>query len=461
MAQDTAFEDLQQLRRRLENSEGLPFSHLLNREKVEQALAALGVKFRERIYSPVVVLWAFLSQVLSPNQACQGAVARVLAWRLSQGLEPCSTETTSYCEARQRLPVELLKTLVRGVAGELEQQAIPAWLWKGMHVKIADGTTAVMPDTPENQEVFPQPRSQRRGVGFPLVRVVAIFSLAVGAVLDLAIGPMCGKKTGENTLFRWLLDALRPGDLLLGDRVFCSFRDVALLLARNVHVVFRQHQTRKTDFRRGRWLAVCDHVVRWRRPEFNPHRFTWEEWKALPETMLVRELRFMVTENGFRPTEITLVTTLLDPVAYPKDEICELYRARWQCELDLRSVKHSLQMGRLRCKTPEMAEKEIWAHFLAYNLMRQTMAEAARKHGVLPRELSFMGAVHLANSFATYLALQPQRREWLWNEMLKAVATHKVGDRPNRVEPRKLKYRVGKYTYMTRPRNEERLRLCA
>jgi hypothetical protein len=461
MSQDNEFDDLEQMRRRLQETGGLPFSELLSAEKVADALVALGVTFRHRVYTPVVTLWTFLSQVLSQDHSCRDAVGRVLAWRLSQGLGACSTKGNTYCEARQRLPLELLQKLVRDNARELEARAKEEWLWKRHHVKTVDGTTVTMPDTRANQAAYPRRRNQKRGVGFPIARVLTILSLTYGTVLDAAMGPMRGKKTGETTLFRSLQSTLQKGDVLLGDRLFSSYQDIATLRSQGVEVVARQHATRKTDFRRGRWLAMSDHVVLWRRPKFSSARFDRAEWEALPEQMEVRELRFQVQQAGFRPREIIVVTTLLDPVAYPKEDLCQLYRERWQCELDLRSIKTSLRMAHLRCKTPAMVEKEVWAHFLAYNLMRQTMAEAARAHDVLPRRLSFKGACQMVNSFATYLALQPALRDRLWNELLRAIATHIVGDRPDRVEPRKLKYRPGKYPYMTRPRNEERQRRCA
>lgn len=461
MAQDSEFVDWDQIAHRFQQADGLPFSELLQPERVAQALAALGVEFRERVYLPVVTLWMFLSQVLSPDHSCLEAVARLLAWRVAQGQPPCSPETTSYCEARKRLPLELIQGLVRDTGRDLDQQSQEEWLWKGRHVKIADGTTVTMPDTSANQAVYPQPRNQARGVGFPIARLVIIVSLACGAVLDAAMGPMRGKKTGENTLFRTLLEALLPGDVLLVDRLFGSYQELATCRGRNVDVVARQHITRHTDFRRGQWLGTLDHIVVWQRPKFVSQRFDRATWEALPEQMRVRELRFQVTQPGFRPAEITLVTTLLDPVEYPPAEISGLFRERWHCELDLRSLKTALQMDRLRCKSPEMVQKEVWTHFLAYNLIRQTMAEAARVHRVLPRHLSFKGAVQTVNSFATYLALLPPQRRRLWGILLAAIATHLVGDRPNRVEPRKLKYRPGKYTYMTRHRTEERARLCA
>lgn len=461
MAQHNEFEGWDQIKRRLRQAEGLPFSELLTPQRVARALDALGVEFRERVYTPIVTLWTFLSQVLSPNHSCRDAVARVLAWRLAQGNSPCSTNTYSYCTARQRLPVELLQTLVRDIGRELEGTADPAWLWNGRHVKNVDGTTVTMPDTPENQAAFPRRRNQPNGVGFPIARVLTIFSLAAGAALDLALAPMRGKKTGETTLFRSLEQALDPGDVALGDCLFAGYRDVARLRQRNVDGVFRQHASRKTDFRRGRWLAVYDHIVVWKRPQFDANRFTRAEWEALPAEMEVREIRYLVTQPGFRPTEITLVTTLLDPIEYPKEELAELFRQRWHAELDFRSLKTSLQMDHLRCKTPEMVEKEIWTHLLAYNLIRQTMAEAARAEDVLPREISFMATVQMVNAFATYLPLYRWQRDRFWKALLHAIATHAVGNRPNRFEPRKLKYRPAKYPYMTLPRNEERRRLCA
>jgi len=466
MSQHNEFEKWDQIYRSLQQDHGLPFSELLKPQQVAQALSLLGVEFRERVFEPVVTLWAFLSQVLSADHSCRDAVGRVLAWRLVQGKPACSSDTTSYCEARKRLPGELVKHLVRGTGRTLEAEAEAAWLWKGRHVKFVDGSTVIMPDTAANQAAYPQSRNQRPGMGFPIARILTIFSLSCAVVLDAAMGPMRGKKTGETTLFRGLLDALQLdalqlGDVLLADRLFASYRDLAVCRARGVDVVARQHATRHTDFRRGRWVGIQDHVVFWKRPKFDRNRFTRGEWEALPEQMEVRELRFQVTQPGFRSKEITVVTTLLDPVAHPAADISALYRERWHCELDLRSLKTSMQMHRLRCKTPEMVEKEFWTHLLAYNLIRQTMVEAARLHGGLPRHLSFKGAVQMVNAFATYLALCRSDRNRLWNELLTAIATHVVGNRPNRIEPRKLKYRLGNYPYLTRPRNEERRRLCA
>ncbi len=364
-------------------------------------------------------------------------------------------------QARKRLPLELLKGLVREEDASWKKKADENILWKGRHVKIADGTTVTMPDTAANQAVYPRRRNQARGVGFHIVRIMIVISWVYGTVLDRAEGPMRGKKTGENTLLRDLNGALQKGDVLLLDRLLGSYQQLATCRDRGVDVVTRQHHSRTTDFRRGRWLGTLDHIVTWQRPKFDSQRFDRATWEALPETMQIRELRFHVTQPGFRPTDITIATTLLDPIAYPAADLAALYRERWHCELDLRSLKTSLQMNHLRCKTPEMVRKEIWAHCLAYNLIRKTMAESARHQDILPRHLSFKGAVQTMNSFAPYLALCVVDKDGLWAELLTAIAAHVVGNRPNRLEPRKLKYRLGKFTYMTRPRTDERKTLCS
>lgn len=232
MVKPNEFEDFDQIYRRLREAEELPFSDLLKPERVARALAALGVTFRERVYTPIATLWMFLSQVLSADHSCQDAVARLLAWRVARGESPCSTETASYCEARQRLPQQLVPQLTRDVARDMEQQADQRWLWKGRHVKIVDGSTATMADTPANESAYPRRRNQVHGVGFPIVRVVAVFSLATAAVLDAALAPMRGKKTGETTLFGSLHAVLQPGDVLLVDRLFAGFRELAECRAR-------------------------------------------------------------------------------------------------------------------------------------------------------------------------------------------------------------------------------------
>lgn len=451
---------LQALCRQFNQDCGLPFSDVLPPHRVLKVLREEVVSFRDRIFSPLVTLWTFLSQVLSKDHSCVSAVARLLAFRTHQGLPPCSARTGSYCKARQRLPERVLARLVRDTGADLDGQAPDAWRWHGKAVKIVDGSGVSMPDTRANQKAFPQPSAQQPGVGFPVARIVVLLSLACGAVLDLAIGRVRGKRMGENALFRALHDRLEPEDLVLADRCYCSYFEIALLQQRRVDLVMRAHQCRKVDFRRGRALGREDHVVVWVKPA-RPEWMDAATYAALPETLTVRELRVRVATPGFRTRRLVVVTTLLDAAQVPPAELAALYRARWQAELDLRSIKQALQMDVLRCQTPEMVRKELWAHLLVYNLIRATMAQAALQHHVLPRLLSFEGARQTLEAFrGLLLQASAQELPQVVAHLLAAIASHRVGDRPDRYEPRVRKRRPKEFPLLKIPRREARRRLA-
>lgn len=444
-------------------SEGLPFEDLLSRERIQEALTRAGVKFRKRIYDPMVTMWAFLSQVLARNASCEMAVCRVLVHRLEAGLSPCSVETTSYCDARQKLPEAVISRLTTDTGRELHDQAPDAWKWKGRNVEIVDGSTGRMTDTEANQTAYPQSRNQKQGVGSPILRFVVLLSLSVGTVLGCAIGACRGKKTGEQSLFRELLDDLKSGTILLGDCLFDAYRDIAELRGRQVDTLCGMKQSRKHDFRRGRRLGRDDHVVTWKKPRYDKSRFdSREQWAALPETMEMREIRIVLRRKGYQTRVIIVVTTLLDAEVYTKTDVMQLFAQRWHCELDLRSIKCSLGMKELKCKTPEMVRKELWMHLLAYNLIRTRMAQAAAIHDLKPRQLSFQSAMTFIHEFMPALqraAAGDQRR--LIRELLSAIAQSRVGNRPGRKEPRVVKKREQKYKYMTVPRAEARKGLPA
>jgi hypothetical protein len=359
------------------------------------------------------------------------------------------------------LPERFLQRLACAVGCAVEDQALDAWRWHCRRVLLLDGATLSMPDTPANQNAYPQSRTQRPGVGFPLLRWVALIGLATGTVLGTAVGPCRGKETGESALFRTLLDSLRPGDVLVADRYYCSYWMVALVQARAVHVVFRQHQLRRTDFRRGRRLGSNDHVVTWSKPQ-RPRWMDADTYAALPDELSLREVRGSITTPGCRVRELVVVTTCTDAEEYPTQDILELYHARWNVEIDLRSIKTHMNMDILRCQTPEMVRKEIWAHLLAYNLVRQVMAQAAREHGVTPRQLSFTGALQTLSEYRTLLltAREADLPELL-RQILTAIANHRVGNRPNRCEPRKVKRRPKPFPRLRRPRAQERAELLA
>jgi hypothetical protein len=443
----------------LRNAPELPFRDLLDPNAVARVVEQNHVTFRERIFTPLITLWTFLSQVLSLDHSCREAVARLIAFRVARGEKPCGPETGSYCKARKRLPLKVITDLARGTAAELDQKAKDDWTWKGRPVHLVDGTTASMPDTEANQEAFPQPRTQKAGVGFPLARLVAVISLATGAVRELALGPYKGKQTGETALFRSLWDRFRAGDIVVGDRYFASFFGIAPLRARGVDGVYRMHQRRKYDFRRGRRLGVEDHVVRWTKPS-RPEWMDEAQYAQLPGELWIRELRVTVQRAGFRVEELVLVTTLLDPHEYSKEEVADLYLERWNIELDLRSIKSVMQMDVLRCETPAMVEKEVWMHVLAYNLIRRLMTCAAEAHGKEPRNVSFKGALQALGAFRESLQwTRGRRRALLWDALLKVIASYEVGDRPNRVEPRAIKRRPKPHKLLNEPRRQARDRL--
>jgi hypothetical protein len=446
--------------RQFNQDAGLPFSDVLPRERVLAALRAEAVRFRDRLFCPLVTLWAFLSQVLSKDHSCVAAVARLLAFRARQGLPPCSARTGSYCKARKRLPERLLARLARDAGRDLHRQAPDAWRWRGRAVKIADGSSVSMPDTRANQKAFPQPGEQQPGCGFPVARLVVLLSLACGAVLDLALGPLTGKRSGEAALFRALHECLEQGDVVLADRLFASYFDIALLGRRGADAVLRLHQRRKVDFRRGRRLGRDDHIVAWERPS-RPDWMGAARYATIPATLTVREVRVRVAIPGVRTRRLVVVTTLLDAEAFPARELAALYRARWHAELDLRSIKQAMQMGVLRGKTPEMVRKEVWAHLLAYNLIRATMAQAALRHHLSPRTLSFEGARQTLEAFrGLLLQATAGQLPGVIERLLAATASHRVGDRPDRYEPRVRKRRPKEYPVMKIPRPQARERLA-
>lgn len=450
---------IETLRTQFAQADGLPFADVLTAERVENALHEEQAAWREELYTPLLTLWAFLSQVVSPDGSCRAIVARVLAWLVSRGEPPCSPKTDPYCKARQRLPESLLHRLVRETGQELHRRSQAAWLWKNRHVKIADGTTVSMPDTPANQAAYPQSPSQQPGLGFPLARLVVVFCLACGTVLEAALGRYQGKQTGENTLLRTLADTLDPGDVLLADRYFGGWFDIALWQQRGIDVVVRLHQLRRCDLRRGRRLGPDEHVVSWPKPQ-RPAWMDEATYRSLPEELELREVRVRVRQPGFRTKVVVVVTTLLDAAAYTAADLADLYRLRWHAELDLRSLKETLGMGVLRCKSPAMVRKEVWAHLLTYNLIRAVLAQAALEYGADPRELSFKGAVQALAAFAErLLEADGETAAELYEWLLLTIGAHQVGDRPDRVEPRARKRRPKEYPLLTKPREEARKKL--
>jgi hypothetical protein len=450
------------LRRQFLQGGGLPFTDVLTADGLHEALGEVKAAWNDRIYTPLVTLWVFLGQVLNADQSCRAAVARLIAHRVAQGLEPCSSETGAYCQARGRLPERFFAAVARLVGRNLDARVDPRWLWKGRRVCLFDGSTVSMPDTPENRAEYPLTYNQVPGTSFAPARIGAIISLSCGAILDLGVCRYAGKGQGEVSLLRQLWDVLRPGDVLLGDRLMSGWVGMHLLKERGVDTVSRLSAHRRADFRKGKRLGKDDHLVVWKKPS-SIRSVDRATYNALPDSITVREVRFRVEQPGFRTRSVVVVTTILDPEQASAGGLASLYRARWNNELDLRSIKVTLQMDVLRCKTPELVRKEVWAHALAYNLIRTVMAQAAASEEVEPRSISFKATLQVLEAFRPLIddraGLGADRLATLYEQLLRAVAVHRVADRPDRFEPRMTRKGPRGYEELKRPRNEIKLQM--
>jgi len=427
---------------------------VLTEASILDVLNEHGVKYRDRVFSPVTTIWGFLSQVLSEDHSCRDAVSRIIAHRAASGATLCSPNTASYCNARGRLLTGVLSTLARRTAQQLQVSAADEWKWNGRSVYIADGSHVSMPDTPENQASYPQPPTQEPGLGFPLARITVLLSLATGACHDLAIAPYEGKGTGETTLLRAMYGSLKPGDVVLVDALFDNYFLICELRDRGIDLVARaQYQRVGSQTAESR---PDGDVLVWQRPN-KPRGMTGEQYRSYPKTLLMRQVAVDARDRNNRAEQFHVITTILD-VSIDGRRIGDLYERRWEGEVDIRSIKSTMQTDILRCKTPEMVHKEIWAHLLAYNLLRTAMAVAASENGIEPRQVSFKGAKQALTAFAPKIeAARPEDRAVLIDAMLRTMAYHRVGDRPGRWEPRARKRRPKPGARLTQPRATAKL----
>jgi hypothetical protein len=425
--------------RRSRATHAVEFFNVLTSPELLETTEALLPQHRERLYPPTVTLSMFMRQVLEADSSCQKAVNGWAVQRAADGLSACSVRTGGYCRARQRLPLEMLVTLTRQTGRLLSEKALAPWLWRGRTVKLVDGTGISMPDTPENQERYPQPSTQAPGVGFPSARLVMVICLATGAALDMAVGPHSGKGTGELGLMRALLEGFSSGDVMLADALYCNYFLIATLMAAGVDVLFEQNGSRITDFRRGQSLGTRDHLVRWPKPAARPEWMTPEQYAHFPDELRLREVKV---------AHQVLVTTMLDHRKVSKDDLSALYAQRWNVELDLRNLKTTTGMDVLSCQTPQMNEKQLWVHLLAYNVIRLLMAQAACNAGMDPRELSFKHTVQLWTEWVSR-GLSATKDG---GQLFTLIAQCKVGNRAGRIEPRMRKRRPKPYPWLKVPR---------
>lgn len=420
---------------------------IISQSALRQCLVEEIGPYRERIYSPLKTLSLFLAQVLNADHSCQQVVAEHMVEHLKSHGRPCSLNNGSYCEARKRLASSFLERLCREIGQGLAAQQPAHWLWQGRHVKLVDGTTVSMPDTPANQESFPQNREQRAGLGFPLAMLVGVVSLSCGAVLDWKSGPCIGKQTGETALLWALSPHFERGDIMVADRCYAGYFMIARMVTMGVDVVVRQNATRHTDFGSGLGLGKGDHLVTWQRPQ-RPRWMDSATFRSMPKTLTIREVQ---CGNWI------LSTTLTNHQEVPKSAVQTLYHWRWNIELDFRAIKDVMQMGVLRCKNPNMVAKEIAAHLIAYNLVRALMARAARWGDVAPRLLRFKTTLQTLRAWqSTAGPSDDGMTSSDTGALLTAIAHLKLTSRPGRIEPRVRKRRPKPSKLMTRPRSELR-----
>ncbi len=446
--------NLEMVRARFARNEGLPFADVLTKANILAVLNDHGVKYRDRVFNPVTTIWGFLSQVLSEDHSCRDTVLRIIAHRAASGVEVCSPNTASYCNARSRILTDVFRTLAKRTAQELQKSVTDEWKWNGRSVFIVDGTHVSMPETPENQASYPQPEVQQPGIGFPMARLTVLLSLATGACHDLAIAPYAGKGTGETTLLRQMYDSLSPGDVIVADALFDNYFIACELRQRGIELVARV-QAERVGSRTVESRPDGDIIV-WQRPN-KPRGMSGERYRSYPESLTMRHVSVDARGSNNRAEQFKVVTTIL-AASISGDQIGELYERRWDGEVDIRAIKSTMRMDILRCKTPAMVRKEIWTHLLAYNLLRTVMAVAASENAVEPRAISFKGAKQALTAFAPKLeAAKPEQRAGLVDAMLKAVAYHRVGNRPGRWEPRARKRRPKPGARLMQPRRDAKL----
>jgi hypothetical protein len=412
-----------------------------------------GPNSRERVFTLRLTFECFIWQLLNPGTSCREVTRHVQALLRLCGRAPLNDGDSAYIQARSRLPKERLEKALSATARAADDRVQPTALLQGRPVKVVDGSTTQLADTPQNQKRYPQPRSQKNGCGFPVLKFVVLFSLSSGALLNVVMGNL---RHHELRLFSWLWDCLKRGDILLGDRAFSDYATMAGLGQRGVDVVARLHQARKVDFRKAARLANKDGLFTWERNYQQSSIFSARAWKRLPGQIMVRILRFSVTIRGFRNRRLTLVTTLLDPRLYPAADLVGLYARRWRLELCLRDVKTTLGMEQLRCKSPEMAEKELLAYLVAYNLVRCVMAEAITHSSVDLERVSFKGTLDALRQYSAAIAgaRNQKTRRRLWEDLLLALIHDLIPNRPERREPRATKRRPKPYPLLNRPRRE-------
>jgi hypothetical protein len=414
-----------------------------------------GAHSRDRCWNLRLVFWSFLWQVAQAGASCREAIRQAQSLCVRSGHRRPPDETSAYCQARGKLPLELLGDIHQRLVGEAAAALARQDLWCGHHVTVVDGTTVTLPDTPENQALWPQQSVQKPGCGFPIMRVVAFFSLATGMLTAWATGHW---HQHELEVLQALWESLDKDEVLLGDRGFSVWSVLARCLSGGIHGVFRLRGARKLDFRSGRRLGPDDRLIHWQKPRHCPPYLEPAQWAQFPGQLLLRMVRCRLCVRGFRTRQVILVTTLTDPIKYPPQALGQLYLRRWEMELTLRHLKTTLQMEHLSCKNPANIERELRMHLLIYNLVRRLMLESARRHRISLDRISFAGALATARRYGEAMLQEPTQRmrRTLFEEMLRVLAKDTIPFRPGRREPRAVKRRPKPYPRLMRHRHSFR-----
>ena len=412
---------IQSIRRQSPDGVESLFSKWIPQERL-YVLATQGANLRNRVFTPSVTFWAFLWQVLTPGASCRAALRNVQATTKRRTGKAIHGNTSAYCQARLRLPVRSLIRLGHDLGIEIKRRSSTAWLWCGREVKVIDGTGVSMPDTKPNQKRWPQPSGQKEGCGFPTAEIVGVFCLHTGALLNWVQSKW---SQHEASFWQRLWRFFKAGDIILGDRAYCSYASMVWLKERGVDTVCRMHQRRRSDFRQGKRLGEGDRLITLTKLKQRSRIWDVTRWKQLPSMANVRMVRLRMGRKGFRTTEVILYTTLLDPIEYPIEELAKLYLRRWQVEIYFRDIKISQEMDVLRCQTPGMIMREMAMNHMAYNLIRMMMTEAALTHGLDLRQISFKGSLDALRAFGSQLDserhLEKQRLQ-IYNDLIDAIA---------------------------------------
>lgn len=414
-----------------------------------------GAHSRRRLFSKENTFWAFLSQVLDADGGCQEVVRKVQAVAALKALPQPSSSTAAYCKARQKLPQSDLEEIL-GHTALSYQPATRSDCLAGRRVVVVDGTGLSMPDTPANQAAWPQKNLQKPGCGFPLVKLCACFCLRTGSLLSYRLAT---KNSHDLPLLREQIETFEAGDILLGDKGFCSYFDMVLFQSQQVDsVITLARRTPGTAITAEKVLGENDLLIKWAKPAFNKRlSYSREQWEQLPKDLLLRQIKVSVTQPGFRVKEFYIVTTLLDPLAYPAHEIAELYLQRWEVELFFRDIKTTMGMDILRCKTPALIVKEIVMYFIAYNCIRRLMVEAAKRQGADVSRVSFKGSVQALRQWESHLhqtTLNREKQSQMLEALYASIVDKTILERPGRREPRCRKRRPKTYQLLTRPRHQ-------